>query len=216
MSDGTREAESGSGADSEPDVDSQRDSDRSEASTGPGTGAGRDRHERVTAHPTPGPGNSLRAWYRHRNPLRVMVNYVVILVCRVSPSLRLKRWLLRRLGVTVGKRVAWGLESTPDVFWPDLVTVEDDAVIGYDATLLCHEFLVDEYRTGAVVVGEGAMVGAGATVLPGVRVGEGARVAANSLVTEDVPPGATVAGIPAEVVSHEDDGDDGPGDPETA
>jgi maltose O-acetyltransferase len=32
-------------------------------------------------------------------------------------------------------------------------------------------------------------------------------VAANSLVTEDVPPGATVAGVPAEVVSHEDDGD---------
>jgi maltose O-acetyltransferase len=26
-------------------------------------------------------------------------------------------------------------------------------------------------------------------------------VAANSLVTEDVPPGATVAGVPAEVVS---------------
>jgi acetyltransferase-like isoleucine patch superfamily enzyme len=137
-----------------------------------------------------------------------MVNYAVILVCRVSPSLRLKRWLLRRLGVTVGKRVAWGLESTPDVFWPDLITVEDDAVIGYDATLLCHEFLVDEYRTGKVVVGEGAMVGASAIVLPGVHIGEGARVAANSLVTEDVPPGATVAGVPAEVVSHEDGDED--------
>jgi acetyltransferase-like isoleucine patch superfamily enzyme len=206
VSDATRGDEGGSGADSEPDDGGQHDRDG--ARSGPETGADEsDRHERVTAHPTPGAGNSLRGWYRHRNPLRVMVNYAVILVCRVSPSLRLKRWLLRRLGVTVGERVAWGLESTPDVFWPDLITVEDDAVIGYDATLLCHEFLVDEYRTGTVVVGEGAMVGAGAIVLPGVRVGEGARVAANSLVTEDVPPGATVAGVPAEVVSHEDDGD---------
>lgn len=215
MSDVTREAGGESGSDSKPGEGGQQDSDREDSN--PGTGADNpDRHERVTTHPTPGPGNSLRAWYRHRNPLRVVVNYAVVLICRVSPSLRLKRWLLRRLGVSVGDRVAWGLESTPDVFWPDLITVEDDAVIGYDATLLCHEFLVDEYRTGAVVVGERAMVGAGAIILPGVRVGEGARVAANSLVTEDVPPGATVAGVPAEVVSQEEAGDGETSDRETA
>ena len=133
-----------------------------------------------------------------------MLNYVVIVVCRISPSLRLKNWLLRRLGATVGEGVAWGLESTPDVFWPELITVEDDAIIGYDATLLCHEFLQDEYRTGEVVVGERAMVGAGAIVLPGVEIGADAQVAANSLVAEDVPPGETVAGIPAEPL-----GDDG-------
>jgi acetyltransferase-like isoleucine patch superfamily enzyme len=127
-----------------------------------------------------------------------MVNYVVILVCRISPSLRLKNRLLRWLGMSVGTGVAWGLESTPDVFWPELITVEDDAIIGYDATLLCHEFLQEEYRTGEVVVGERAMIGAGAIVLPGVDIGADAQVAANSLVTEDVPAGATVAGIPAE------------------
>jgi len=97
-----------------------------------------------------------------------------------------------------------GLESTPDVFWPERITVEDDAIIGYDATLLCHEFLQDEYRLGDVVVEDRAMIGAGAIVLPGVTVGEGARVAANSLVAEDVPPGTTVAGVPAEVVSQAD------------
>ncbi len=203
MSDVTQDAGGESGPGGQSDAGGRRGAS---AESGAGNGSP-DRHEQVTVHPTPGPGNSLRGWYRHRNPLRVVVNYIVIVVCRVSPSLRLKRWLLRRLGVTVGKRVAWGLESTPDVFWPDLITVEADAVIGYDATLLCHEFLVDEYRTGAVVIGEDAMVGAGAIVLPGVHVGEGARVAANSLVTEDVPPDATVAGVPAEVVSH--DGDDG-------
>ena len=41
------------------------------------------------------------------------------------------------------------------------------------------------------------MIGAGAIVLPGVEIGADARVAANSLVVEDVPPGATVAGVPA-------------------
>ncbi|WP_423998700.1 acyltransferase [Haloarcula salina] len=162
------------------------------------------RHDRLRRHPTTGPYNSLFPWPDAKHPLRVMVNYAVILVCRISPSLPLKNWLLRRLGVTVGDGVAWGLESTPDVFWPELITVEDHAIVGYDATLLCHEFLQDEYRTGEVVVGERAMIGAGAIVLPGVEIGPGAQVAANSLVTEDVPADTTVAGVPAEPLSDED------------
>ena len=164
-----------------------------------------ERRDRIAVHPRRGPHNSLHRWYRIRNPVRVAINYAVILLCRVSPSLRLKRALFRRLGMTVGSGVAWGLESTPDVFWPDRITVEDDAIIGYDATILCHEFLCDEYRTGDVVIREGAMIGAGAVVLPGVEVGEGARVAANSLVDEDVPPHTTVAGVPAAVT---DDGNE--------
>ena len=110
--------------------------------------------------------------------------------------------------MTVGSGVAWGLESTPDVFWPELITVRDHAIIGYDATILCHEFLQDEYRTAEVVIGERAMVGAGAIVLPGVEVGPDARIGANSLVTEDVPAGATVVGVPAQVV---DDAESTPG-----
>jgi len=168
------------------------------------TGVSGPRHDDLDRHPTPGPRNSLFSWPSAKHPLRVMVNYAVIWVCRVSPSLKLKNWLLARLGMTVGTGVAWGLEATPDVFWPELITVEDDAIVGYDATLLCHEFLQDEYRTGEVVVGERAMVGAGAIVLPGVTVGADAQVAANSLVTEDVPADTTVAGVPAEPFSGDD------------
>jgi acetyltransferase-like isoleucine patch superfamily enzyme len=116
--------------------------------------------------------------------------------------------------MTVGAGVAWGLESTPDVFWPELITVEDDAIIGYDATLLCHEFLQEEYRTGEIHVGERAMIGAGAVVLPGVHIGADAQVAANSLVDRDVPPGATVAGVPARVVSGSDEADEVDGEDE--
>jgi acetyltransferase-like isoleucine patch superfamily enzyme len=143
----------------------------------------------------------LTHWTAARHPFRVALNYVVVWVVRLSPSLVLKRVLLRRLGMTVGRGVSWGLEATPDVFWPDRITLGDGAVVGYDATLLCHEFLIEEYRVGEVVVGEEAMVGAGAVVLPGVHVGAGASIAANSLVTEDVPAGATVAGVPARPMS---------------
>ncbi|ELY66743.1 O-acetyltransferase [Natronobacterium gregoryi SP2] len=111
---------------------------------------------------------------------------------------------MRRIGVSVGSGVSWGLEATPDVFWPELITLEKDVIVGYDVTLLCHEFLQDEYRTGEVVVGERAMIGAGAIVLPGVEIGADARVAANSLVTRDVPSGTTVAGVPASPMGADD------------
>ena len=158
------------------------------------------RHDRLDRVPTAGPRNSLWHWTDAKHPVRVVVNYLAVWLIRVSPSLRLKNWLLRRLGATVESGVAVGLEATPDVFWPELITIRADAIVGYDATLLCHEFLQAEYRTGEVVIGERAMIGAGAVVLPGVDVGADAKVAANSLVTEDVPEGTTVAGVPARPV----------------
>ncbi|WP_435358576.1 acyltransferase [Haloarchaeobius sp. DFWS5] len=159
------------------------------------------RHDRVVSHPTTGPLNSLQHWPDYKSPVRVAFNYVLVWLIRISPSLKLKNWALRRLGVTVGEGVSWGLEATPDVFWPENITLGDHVIIGYDSTLLCHEFLQDEYRTGEVVVGDRAMIGAGAIVLPGVEIGDGAQVAANSLVTQDVPAGETVAGVPARPMS---------------
>jgi acetyltransferase-like isoleucine patch superfamily enzyme len=163
------------------------------------------RFDRLERYPTPGPGNSLRQWSDAKSPLTVAVNYLLVWFVRVSPSLRLKTVILRWLGVDCGEGVSWGLEATPDVFWPERITLGDDVIVGYDSVLLCHEFLQDEYRLGDVVVGDRAMIGAKATVLPGVTIGEDAQVAANSLVVEDVPPGVTVAGVPAEPLSYDDD-----------
>ncbi|AFK20731.1 hypothetical protein C439_16823 [Haloferax mediterranei ATCC 33500] len=56
-------------------------------------------------------------------------NYHLVWQIGISPSLRLKNFLLGLIGVTVGTGVSWGLEATPDVFWPNLITLEDDAVV---------------------------------------------------------------------------------------
>ena len=176
------------------------DDDAGEAFDGGGRPA---RYDRLERHPTPGPANSLWHWTEAKSYPRVASNYVLTWLVRTSGSLGRKNWLLRRLGVTVEENVSWGLEATPDVFWPEKITLRENAIVGYDATILCHEFLQDEYRVGEVVVGERAMIGAGTVVLPGVHVGADAQVAANSLVADDVPAGATVAGVPAEPVERE-------------
>jgi acetyltransferase-like isoleucine patch superfamily enzyme len=190
--------EDGATVESDPDGTGGSGDDGSGGETDESPDEGGDtRHERLTSHATPGPGNALRHWREAKSPFRMTINFLVVWAVRYSPSLRAKRWLLRRLGATVGEGVAFALTATPDVFWPELITVEDYAVVGYDVTILCHEFLQDEYRTGEVVIGERAMIGADAVILPGVEVGADAEVGANAVVTEDVPPGTTVAGVPA-------------------
>jgi UDP-2-acetamido-3-amino-2,3-dideoxy-glucuronate N-acetyltransferase len=46
-----------------------------------------------------------------------------------------------------------------------------------------------------------ASIGSGAVVMGGVRIGRGALVGAGAVVTRDVPPGATIAGVPGREVS---------------
>ena len=48
-----------------------------------------------------------------------------------------------------------------------------------------------------VRIGRNVWIGAGALILPGVTVGDEALIGAGSVVTRDVPPGATVVGNPA-------------------
>lgn len=48
-----------------------------------------------------------------------------------------------------------------------------------------------------VRIGGNVWIGGGAIILPGITIGEDAVIGAGSVVTRDVPPGATVMGNPA-------------------
>ncbi len=144
--------------------------------------------------------NSLCYWTKVKNPLRVAINYVVVALCRILPSLSLKRWLLRRIGVKVGKNVAFGLESTVDIFYPELVEIGDNTIIGYNTVILAHEFLVNELRVGEVKIGRNVTIGANCTILPGVTIGDNSIISAHSLVNSDIPPNVLAGGVPARVI----------------
>jgi acetyltransferase-like isoleucine patch superfamily enzyme len=156
------------------------------------------RRDRLTERPSDGPRASLWYWGRHAGYVRTAWRFLVVWIARRTPSFRVKNWMYRALlGAKVHRHAAIGLEVTLDVFYPSLVTIGEDAVVGFNTTILCHEYMADRYRVGPVVVERRATIGANCTLLPGVVVGEGATVSAMSLVNRDVPPGELWGGVPA-------------------
>lgn len=78
------------------------------------------------------------------------------------------------------------------------------AVVSHDVTIGDFVFLGPGSVLGSeACIGSNALIGAGATVMSGCRVGRNSVVGAGAVVTKDVPPGVTVAGVPARVVRNE-------------
>ncbi|MFA5010580.1 MAG: acyltransferase [Ignavibacteria bacterium] len=56
------------------------------------------------------------------------------------------------------------------------------------------------FKEGKVIIKDGAHIGIGAIIMPGVTIGEGAIVGANAVVNKDVPPYSLAVGVPAKVI----------------
>jgi acetyltransferase-like isoleucine patch superfamily enzyme len=82
------------------------------------------------------------------------------------------------------------------VYIPTNVIIEDNVFIGPNAVLTNDPYPPRGGIKGPVIK-KGASIGANATILPGVVVGEGALVAAGAIVTKDVPDGVLAVGAPA-------------------
>jgi serine O-acetyltransferase len=62
-------------------------------------------------------------------------------------------------------------------------------------------------KRGVPVIGDRVYIGANAVVAGKIEIGDDAVIAANSLVSESVPPSATMIGVPAKVVNFRGSGD---------
>lgn len=145
--------------------------------------------------------NSLWQVYKTVSFWKVAKNFIVIEIARYTPFLSWKNGLYRTfLHAKVGKQTSFALMAMLDIFFPEKITVGRNSIIGYNTTILTHEYMIDEYRIGEVIIGDEVMIGANCTILPGVTIGNRAVVSAATLVNDDVPEGAFVGGNPMRVI----------------
>jgi len=74
--------------------------------------------------------------------------------------------------------------------------VEHDTIIGEHGHVAPRAVL-----SGGIEVGNGSHIGVGATVIQGIVLGDDVVVAAGAVVIRNVESGATVAGVPARIIS---------------
>jgi acetyltransferase-like isoleucine patch superfamily enzyme len=85
------------------------------------------------------------------------------------------------------------------------LTLEDRCTVAARAQIFTHQDVgytplrerAYPAKIAGVVIETGAYIGAGATVLAGVRIGRCSVVAAGAVVAHDVPPYTVVGGVPA-------------------
>lgn len=100
-------------------------------------------------------------------------------------------------------RIGDNVRIHTQVFIPEFSVLEEGCWLGPNVVLTNAKYPlapgVKDHLFGPTVR-KGAKIGANATLLPGVVVGENALVGAGAVVVRDVPAGAVVAGNPARVI----------------
>jgi UDP-2-acetamido-3-amino-2,3-dideoxy-glucuronate N-acetyltransferase len=124
--------------------------------------------------------------------------------CRIGDGTRIGTFVEIQRGASVGARC----KIQSHTFVCDGVTIGDEVFVGHGVMFVNDKRPAATAADGALqaeddwtmlqtVVEDGASLGSGVVVLGGVRIGAGALIGAGAVVTRDVPPGATVAGVPA-------------------
>jgi len=104
-------------------------------------------------------------------------------------------------GVNIGNDVK--IQNNVNVY--NGVTIEDDVFLGPSMTFTNDLFpraTNSNWTISQTIVRKGASIGANATIVCGVIIGEYAMVGAGAVVTKDVPAYALVVGNPAKIIGN--------------
>jgi len=92
------------------------------------------------------------------------------------------------------------------------VTIEDEVFVGHGVVFINDRYpratddgkvqTESDWQVIPTIVKRGASIGSGAVILCGVMIGERALVGAGAVVTKDVPADSVVAGVPSRIVKH--------------
>jgi acetyltransferase-like isoleucine patch superfamily enzyme len=133
--------------------------------------------------------------------------FVNLYGCEIGDETKIGTFVEIQKGSKIGSRCKIGSHT----FICEGVTIEDGVFIGHGVTFVNDRYPRATAANGGLqteadwecqktLIKKGASIGSGVTLLGGVTVGENALVGAGSVVTKDVPSGATVAGNPAKIL----------------
>jgi UDP-2-acetamido-3-amino-2,3-dideoxy-glucuronate N-acetyltransferase len=133
--------------------------------------------------------------------------FVNLYGCRIGDGTQIGTFVEIQRGAIIGARC----KIQSHTFVCDGVTIEDEVFVGHGVMFVNDKRPVattaagglqapDDWELLRIVVERGASIGSGAVILGGVRIGAGALVGAGAVVTDDVEPGSTVAGVPARML----------------
>jgi len=136
--------------------------------------------------------------------------FVNLYGCSIGDDSRLGTFVEVQRDVSIGARC----KVSTHTFICSGVTIEDEVFIGHGVMFINDRHPRSTTREGVLqteadwllertIVRRGASIGSGAVIMCGVEVGAGAMVAAGAVVTRNVPPGTTVAGLPARALLNE-------------
>ena len=89
----------------------------------------------------------------------------------------------------------------------DGIRISDDVCIGPNVTFTNDPFPRSRkpvHQYPITIIGQGASIGANATILPGILIGTSAMIGAGAVVTRNVPDNAIVKGNPAIISGYVD------------
>lgn len=115
-----------------------------------------------------------------------------------GPSLVLARWWHQRVRLQCALDIPWSLQAGPGLklLHGVGIVVNADTVIGTNVTIM-QCVTIGGTQRGIPIIEDDVIVCANATVLGAIRLGRGAVVGAGAVVVKDVPAGGNVVGNPA-------------------
>lgn len=102
-------------------------------------------------------------------------------------------------GATIGRRVF--IDHGMGIVIGETAEIGDDCTLYHGVTLGGTSWNKGKRHP---TLARGVVIGAGAKILGPILVGDGAKIGCNAVVVRDVPPGATAVGIPARIVTAQD------------
>ena len=129
--------------------------------------------------------------------------------CVVGDETRIGAFVEIQVGAKIGSRC----KISSHTFICEGVMIEDEVFIGHGVMFINDKFPrattedgkpqgTADWNVQSTRVGRRASIGSNATILCGVTIGEGATIGAGAVVTRDVAPNSTVAGVPARPMRH--------------